>query len=220
MDSQENEMRKGIRQSRESKPLTKIRNGMKLIFMLLFIILISVAGIYVKSRFLDRQESKEEILSVSTLEKMIKVSELSTFEAVYNGIAKVMNEEKPERVDYYVSYEAKVYAGFDINEVKIIKEDDTKKFIVTIPKLEITNIEVDIASLDYIFQNKRANTSTVSEQAYKACIADVTEESEKEAAIYDFAEQNAKNIMKALVSPFIEQIDPDYESEIKVQGDE
>ena len=65
-----------------------------------------------------------------------------------------------------------------------------------------------------MFQNKKADIATVSEQAYKACIADATKESEAEIAIYDLAEQNAKNIIEALISPFIEQFDPEYELEI------
>ena len=129
-----------------------------------------------------------------------------------------MNDIKPEQLDYYVSYKAKVYAGFDFKKIKINLEDKSKKIIVTIPKIVITDVNVDIASLDYIFLNDKANKSTVSVQAYKVCIADVTNESKEESKIYDLAAQNAKNIMKALISPFIEQLDSDYELEIILGG--
>lgn len=46
--------------------------------------------------------------------KMVDVSDMSTFEAIYNGIAEVENEADPTQIDYYVSYEAKVKAGFDL----------------------------------------------------------------------------------------------------------
>ena len=44
-------------------------------------------------------KKQAEVLTVSTLEKIIDVSELSTFTAVYNGIAQVADEENPESVD-------------------------------------------------------------------------------------------------------------------------
>ena len=101
------------------------------------------------------RDDAPEIITKSTLEKIVNISDLSTCEAVYNGIAKVMNEKKPDKVDYYVSYEAKVKAGFDVERVEL-EVDDTKKVIsVTIPKIKITGIDVDITSLDYIFMNCR-----------------------------------------------------------------
>ncbi len=201
---------KGIGKSRSSSPGMK-RIHIKLIISFLFIILLIVTGIFIKSRLFDEHKNKKEILSVTTLEKIIHISELSTFQAVYNGIAQVMNEKKPDQVDYYVSYEAKVNAGIDFKNVTITMDEAIKRITVTLPEIEITDINVDIASLDYIFVNNKANKSTVSEQAYKACIADVTEESDTEAAIFELAEQNTKNIMRALISPFLEQLDTDYE---------
>ena len=42
---------------------------------------------------------KQEIITVSTLQKIVNVSELSTFTAVYNGIAQVENEKDAEKID-------------------------------------------------------------------------------------------------------------------------
>jgi len=195
----------------ERKPLSI--GTKKLISLLLLIVIVVVLTLTVPKLFSGNQHIKE-ILTSSTLEKIINISELSTFQAVYNGIAKVMNKEKPDQLDYHVSYDAKVKAGFDLQQVKITMDEKTKKITITIPKIEITEVNVDISSLDYIFQNTNANTSTVSAQAYKACIADVTYECGKELAIYELAKQNAKNVMKALVSPFVQQLDSEYELEI------
>ena len=52
----------------------------------------------------NSQGEGPEIITKSTLEKIINVSDLSTCESVYNGVAKVMNEEKEDKIDYYVSY--------------------------------------------------------------------------------------------------------------------
>ena len=164
------------------------------------------------------KKNQPEIITKATLEKIIDVSDMSTFEAVYNGVAKVMNEKNADKVDYYVSYEAKVKAGFDVEKVQLDIDNDKKAVIVTIPKIEITDINVDIASLDYIFMNDKANVSTVSEQAYKKCIEDVERESSSENAIYTLAGQNAKDVITALVNPFIEQLENDYELIVEIEG--
>ena len=142
------------------------------------------------------------------------MSELSTFTAVYNGIAEVKNEKNEKQTDYYVSYEAKVKAGIDFSKVSIECDDKNKSIKITVPDVYITDISVDIASLDYIFLNEKANRTAVSEQALKACEQDVEEESQQQQAIIDLAQENARNVLKALVLPFVEQNSPDYAIEI------
>ena len=158
--------------------------------------------------------NEAEIVTSSTLEKIVNVSELSTFEAIYNGIATVANQEEPAEIDYHVYYEATVKAGIDFEQVEIVVDNENKKISVTLPAVEITEVNVDIASLEYIFENSNADTETVSQEAYKACIADVTEESGTESAIYELAEQNARNIVEALVKPFVSQLDAEYLLEV------
>ena len=68
-------------------------------------------------------ENHVEVITTAKLEKIIDISELNTFQAVYNGITKVMNEKKPDKLDYYVSYEAKVNAGFDFDKLEITKHE-------------------------------------------------------------------------------------------------
>ncbi len=185
----------------------------KLIRRLIFLLVAVGIGMYISSYVLN-EKFEEEIITVSKLEKIINLSELNTFEAVYNGISVVMNENETDKLDYYVSYEAKVSAGFNFDELVIVKDEEAKKIIISIPTIEITDVNVDIASLDYMFRDNKANKSSVSEQAYKSCIDDVTEESKKESAIYELAKENAKNIIEALVRPFIEEFNSDYLLEI------
>lgn len=155
-------------------------------------------------------KKQAEVLTVSTLEKIIDVSELSTFTAVYNGIAQVANEENPESVDYYVSYEARVNAGINFEEMGIEMEEESQTIRITVPPVELTEVNVDISSLDFIFYDKSLNTSTVTETAFKACEEDVKKESQEQEAIYDLAQQNAKNVLTALVKPIVDQLDTEY----------
>lgn len=192
-------------------------SGMKKMVVVM-IVLAVLAGIVPLAGSFFRQDEKKEIMTKSRLEEVIHVSELSTFEAVYNGITEVANKENPENIDYYVYYEAKVKAGIDFEKVEVNVDNEEKKISVTIPEIKINDVNVDIASLDYIFENEKANTETVSQEAYKAAIADVTNESANEPAVYELAEQNARNIVEALLSPFIKQFDAEYSLEINQEG--
>ena len=77
---------------------------------------------------------------------------------------------------------------------------------------------VDITSLDYIFLNDKKNASSVSQEAYRACEADALAESTSENAIVTLAKQNAENIMKALVEPFLDQLEEPLELDIDWEG--
>ena len=160
------------------------------------------------------KKSEPSIITTSTLEKILNVSDLSTFEAIYNGVAKVSNLDDPQEIDYYVSYDATVKAGIDFAQVVISIDDEAKIISVKLPKIKISDITVDIESMDYIFVNDDANTETVSEEAYKKCIDDVTRESNNETAIFELAEQNAKNIVEALIRPFVSSLDSEYQLQI------
>ena len=190
-----------------SGPKVKYIIGIAIMLAVVIIVLLAVS--------MYSKKSEPENISKSKLEDIINLSDLSTFEAVYNGIAKVTDEDNPEKVNYYVSYDAKVKAGIDFEKVDITVNTDEKIITVMLPEIKITDVNVDITSLDYIFENEKANTETVSEEAYKKCIEDVTSESNSEDAIYELAEQNARNIVEALISPFVEQLDSEYRLEIQ-----
>ncbi|MEQ2563991.1 DUF4230 domain-containing protein [Ventrimonas sp. CLA-AP-H27] len=193
------------------KAKKKIPENKKFLAVVAGIVLVSiVAGILVVPKILSSSKPEPEVITVSTLEKIINVSKLSTFTAVYNGIAQVMNEKKPEETDYYVSYEARVNAGIDFEKIEISVDSEAKAINIDIPEVYITEVNVDISSLDFIFYNKKANTSTVTQEAFKACEEDVRRESEQQAAIFELAQQNAENVLTALTRPIVEQLDSEY----------
>lgn len=178
---------------------------------------IVVAVTVVVPQISKKEESVPEIVTESSLEKIINVSELSTCTAVYNGIAKVDNPDKPDEVNYYVSYDAKVKAGFDFDKVNVEindvpgNEGKNKNVSIVVPKVHITSINVDISSLDFMFINSSANTSSVTEEAYKACNDDAKNEAESQQAIYDLAKQNAQSVVTALVKPLLEQLNDEQQ---------
>lgn len=180
------------------------------VWILLVVAVIAVAAIAVGLPAAQRAKQPPEIITVSALQEIVDVDELSTYTAVYNGIATVSDEENPDEVKYYVSYKAKVYAGIDFGALDIETDDEEKMIRIKLPEVRISAVDVDIASMDFLFYDDKANNSTVTQEAYKACELDAQQESEKQTAICDLAKDNACNVLKALITPLVEQNDAGY----------
>lgn len=183
----------------------------KMLVIAAVVILVAIAAVAVLLQTSGREEPQPQVFNKSTLERIINVSELSTFTAVYNGIARVANEKKPEKIDYYVSYEATVNAGIDFQKVEISMDEEQKTITLKVPEAHITNQSVEMSSLDFIFLNQKADKSGVTEAAYKACEEDVRQESEQQTAICELAKQNAENVLKALTKPIVDQLGDGYQ---------
>lgn len=184
------------------------------IFAIVICVIAVVCTIAVPRIIVASQPVQPEVVTVPTLQQIINLSDLSTSTSVYNGIAEVDDEDDPEKIDYYVSYKAKVKAGIDLSSVKIEIDKNAKVVSITLPQVHLTEVNVDITSLDYIFLDDSANTSTVSSQAYKACEEDANAESQQQGQILELARQNAENTIKALVEPFVQQADAAYNVKI------
>lgn len=172
--------------------------------------IIVVVALVIGLPAVQRANQPPEIITVSALQEIVDVSELSTYTAVYNGIATVSDEENPDEVKYYVSYKARVYAGIDFGALDIETDEEEKTIRIKLPEVRISAVDVDIASMDFLFYDDKANTSTVTQEAYKACELDAQQESEKQTAICDLARDNACNVLKALITPLVEQNDAGY----------
>ena len=192
-------------------PFAKLLVKPKVLVIAAVVILVAIAAVAVLLQTSGREEPQTQVFNKSTLERIINVSELSTFTAVYNGIARVANEKKPEKIDYYVSYEATVNAGIDFQKVEISMDEEQKTITLKVPDAHITNQSVEMSSLDFIFLNQKADKSGVTEAAYKACEEDVRQESEQQTAICELAKQNAENVLKALTKPIVDQLGDGYQ---------
>ncbi|HCW72591.1 MAG TPA: hypothetical protein DHM90_01050 [Clostridiaceae bacterium] len=204
----------------QKKAKSKIRshsNKIGLMGKVLLVLLLMVI-IFVGTKALGEDKGGMEIVTISDLQDIIGISEFNTFQAVYNGIAEVKNKENSEKVDYYVSYNAKVKVGFDFNKLIIDSKEKEKIIELKIPDIIIQDVNVDMGTLDYIFINDKVNRSGVSDEAYDACIEDAIKESSEEDEIFEIARANAENSMKALVTPFIK--DTDYELKVIFGGEE
>ena len=192
-------------------PFAKLLVKPKVLVIAAVVILVAIAAVAVLLQTSGREEPQPQVFNKSALERIINVSELSTFTAVYNGIARVANEKKPEKIDYYVSYEATVNAGIDFRAVDISINEEQKTITLKVPEAHITNQSVEMSSLEFIFLNKKADKPGVTEVAYKACEEDVRQEREQQTAICELAKQNAENVLKALTKPIVDQLGDGYQ---------
>ena len=168
--------------------------------------------LFYTNKFTDR--NKPYVLTESTLEEIVTISDLSTYQAIHNSYCTVFNEENSDEIDYYVAYDAIVDLGIDFSAIDFEINDETKTIKVKLPEIKISNIEVDISSLDFLFVNNDANKEALSAQAYKESIADVSKKVKNNKELYELARENAKNVISALIEPLVEQLPTRYKIEI------
>lgn len=194
-------MRRGRREEHGNPRLLK-----KLSMAMLLCGIIVAALIVGKDKLpiISKPVPRSTVVSAPDLEKVIKESKISTFTAVYNGIAEVPDAENPDEISYYVRYEARVRAGFDLNDLKL--DTDGATILVTIPPITLDTPNVDIGSLDRMNVTKTDKLSELNGEEYRICEADAADEASKKDAIIDLAEENAENIIRGLMQPFLDGI--------------
>lgn len=190
-------------EKKKKKPLHKmIVIAIAVVLCAVIILVVSVLG--------GKEETNPQYLTASTLEKIIQVEDLSTYTAIFNGIATKPNHKKPEKIDYYVAYNATVKAGISLEEVQVSVDREAKEIQIILPEVKITDVQVDMASLDFIFEDGDDDATGLSAEAYKLCVDEAEKEAKENTAILELARENAVNSLKALTKPFVEQLDETY----------
>jgi DNA polymerase elongation subunit (family B) len=69
---------------------------------------------------------------------------------------------------------------------------------------------VDIGSLEYIFADEKYNNENELQYAYAYCEDDLKTRIENEEEFLENATENAKQVVEALVLPWVNQVDADY----------
>ncbi len=204
------------------KIMIKMLRYRKWFFVLLFLViaLILIKSVLSQSSISDRilnsagnliegEEGKVTTISKTSLDKVFEINELSTADYIYNAIAKAYSGDG-KSVKYYVAYEGTVKAGIDFS--KLVNDVDEKKKVITItiPEIVFQEETVDPGTLKYIFKDKKSETENVHQEAFKLCEKDLKERVGEEESLLELAEKNAIAIVKALVVPWVEQVDSEY----------
>ena len=174
--------------------------------LVVILILVLVLKLYISTNV----EKEREVISVASLERIVNISSLSTFEAAYNGIAEIKDDKNAEKVKYYVAYKANIKAGIEFDKIEFSIDNSDNTINARIPDVSLTEINVDIGSLEFMFVKDKYNSSTVTEEAYRACEADVEQESNQNNTIFELARLNAINAVTSLLKPIIAQLDEPY----------
>lgn len=193
----------------DKKKENKGKNKIKFFVAFLFIIILAL---YITKRI---NENREEVttISKSSLENVIKINDLSTFDYTYNAVTDVKDDKG--RIKYHVAYEGLVTLGIDFSKINISVDEEKKEISIILPNSQVQDISIDAGTMDYIFESKRYETETVSQESYKASVDDLTKRVEKQESLFEIANYNAITAVKALIEPWLNQVDGQYEVEVK-----
>ena len=177
------------------------------------VVIVIIGLVFFLTNLLHSKKETVTTVTKSLLEKILEISDFSTLVFTYNSITDVMDLDK-KNVKYHVAYEGTVTAGIDLQKVDISVNEDSHKIVITVPDATVQNTNVDMGGMDFIFEKKKYDTETVSQEAYKACLKDL-ENKANENTLLSMAKENAVNAITALVSPWVEQMNDEYTIEVK-----
>lgn len=178
---------------------------------------IAVVGVLIVT--VPKLRSKNGVVTTvakSSLEKIKEINELSTVRYTYNAIAKVYDGEGEKKsLKYYVAYEGTVTAGIDFNKIDFIEDEKNKTFTIVVPEPVIQTTDVDMSKLDFIFESSKYETENVTQEAYKASLADLEQRAAEDEAMMKMARENAVSTVEALFEPWMKQMKKEYQIEVK-----
>lgn len=184
--------------------------------ILAIVVLLVLRGISAKLHLPHIFENKEgtvTTISKTSLQEMLEESKLSTLEYVYNSIAAVYDEDG--EIKYHVAYEGTVTMGIDFSKIDVNSDDGKKEIVITLPEVEIQDVNVQIETMEYIFKKEKYETENVSQEAYKVCTADLKEKAGQTHSLFNVARENTKDAVSALIEPWKKQVDAEYTVEVK-----
>lgn len=172
----------------EKKPMIAI-----IVVVVVLVIIGSIAIPVSTSRI-----TKENTVTASQLEDAIAISNLSTAEFIYNGIA-TKYKEGTEETDYSISYDATCKAGVPMDEITFEIDDTLKIVRPHFPDPVITNISVDINSLSYLPRDPDIDMKEV----IQFCENDIREGAEGSEEFKRLAKDNLQDVLEALTMPIL-----------------
>ena len=170
----------------------------KLILLVLVVVLAGGAGLVLPNKI--NKIGKENTITSSQLEKAIDISQLSTAEFVYNGVAEKYSEDNPDEAECHIAYDANVKVGINMEDVKFKIDEEKKTVTPILPKIEINIATLDENSISYIPKNPDLSLKEV----ITLCKEDAINEANNSDKLYETAGENLRSVIEALLSPILE----------------
>lgn len=170
----------------------------KLILLVLVVVIAAGAGLVLPNKI--SKIGKENTITSSQLEKAIDISQLSTAEFVYNGVAEKKNENSPEDVDCYIAYDANVKVGINMEDVKFKIDEEKKTVTPILPDITVNIATIDEEEISYMPKNPDISLK----EAITLCKEDAMKEANNSDKLYQTAEENLRAVIEALLSPVLD----------------
>lgn len=151
------------------------------------------------STVMNRPE-KAQIITSSQLTKAINISQLSTAEFVYNGVAEKYSADKPEEVECYIAYNANVKVGIRMEDVRFEIDEEQKTVTPILPKITVNIATLDEEAISYIPKNPDITLKEI----IALCKEDAMNEANNSEKLYQIAEENLRAVIEALLSPILD----------------
>lgn len=177
---------------------------------LLVIVGLVIVGIII----LTNKEPELTVVSETSLKEMLEIDELATLEYFYNSVTQVLKEDS-NKVKYHVAYKGNIRYGINFEQVEIMIDETNKQINVVVPEVNLLDSNVDIESLDFIFEKDKYETETVIIEAKEVCEADLETKALQNENLKNMAKENAVDTINALLCPWIEQVAEEYEVVVK-----
>ena len=176
-----------------------IHKNRKLILAAALVLAVLVVGSLFGPNVMNKI-GKENVCTSSQLEKAIDISQLSTAEFVYNGIAEKYDDDKPEKVECYIAYHADVKVGIQMEDVEFEIDEANKTVTPILPEISVNIAALDENEISYIPKNPDIPLKEI----IVLCKEDAVREANDSKKLYQTAEENLKAVIEALVSPILE----------------
>lgn len=160
------------------------------VLLIIIVILIKFPSIF--------QKGEESVVSSAMLTQVVEVSDLSSAQFTYNGIAQVYAPDG-QTVKCNVKYAAKVKAGVNMKDIEFNIDDENKTVTPVLPDIKISAATVDAEQLSFIPENTTAELKDV----LKACEEDAQTEASESPQLMESAEENLRSIIEALIYPVL-----------------
>ena len=171
----------------------------KIISVVIVFILILVALCVIGLQLIGKNRGTRVITS-SQLESAIQISQLSTAEFIYNGIAEKYKDNNSGKVECYISYNANVKVGIEMEDVKFYIDEEAKTVTPVLPEVTVNIAALDEKSIGYIPKNP----DIALKEVIAICKEDAMNEANQSQSLYEAAEENLRAVIEVLLSPILE----------------
>ena len=207
------------KEEEEKKELKEEKKKSKKIDIKILAYIFTILLVLIVILVVTNKEGSHSTKIKSTLDDMVKKSEIQTATFTYNVVAKKCKNEKKcnkgsnniDDFEYVVSCKGTIKAGIEVENIKLKVDEENKKLIITVP--EVKSTEKNILSLTFL--NGEDLDADILPEANKLCEDTLAEKAEKDKKLLPAAKDQAKVVLKSYYEQWLKALDEDYTIEMK-----